>query len=256
MSENTSTYGYTDDNQEIAPGLQFGLNAGSAYLTKFEFNPNGGKEGTAQECLDIVFTVNGKEISYRKFPVVKAFDADGTEVTDPKHPKMVEAMRDFNSVITHILHAYVDKDVIKAAMSVPIKNFKHFCEIAKSILPKGFETEKMDLFAQWQWQITGDNDKTYLRLPQNMKQGKWLCKAIEPVGKWIEVRNPSNRLKALFYKDDNNNIHPFTRSQWFMESNFATQQKEDTIPSTEFTETEGATTEEPAAEETSETWVE
>lgn len=251
MSENPQTYGYTDDNQEIAPGLQFGLNAGCAYLTKFEFNPNGGKDGAAQECLDIVFTVNGKEISYRKFPVIKAFDTDGNEITDTKHPKMVEAIRDFNSIITHILHAFVDKEVIKNAMSVPIKSFKQFCDIAKSILPKGFETQKNDIFAQWQWQITGDNEKTYLRLPQNMKQGKWLCKAVEPVGQWNEVIT-KNRLKTLTYVDDNGNVHPFTRSQWFMESNFAKQQVDETIPATdsEFSEAE------PESEkQTTENWV-
>jgi hypothetical protein len=248
--EETQTYGYTDDNQEIAPGLQFGLNAGVAYLTKFEFNPNGGKDGAAQECLDIIFTVNGKEISYRKFPVTKAFDAQGNEVNDPKHPKMIEALRDFNSIITHILHAYVEKDAIKTAMQVPIKSFKQFCDIAKSILPKGFETEKMDIFAQWQWQITGDNNKTYLRLPQNMKQGKWLCKSIEPVEVWTEIHNPTNKTKALFYKDGAGNVHPFTRTQWFMESNFAKQQvEEDTIPTGEgFKESETS--------ETSETWTE
>lgn len=226
MAENTQTYGYTDDNQELLPGLQFGLNPGVAYLTKFEFNPNGGKDGTAQDCLDVIFTVNGKEISYRQFPVVKAFDGE-TEITDPNHPKMQEAFRDFNSIITHILHAFVDKDVIKVAMQVPIKGFKHYCEIAAGILPSDYQKMPLDLFAQWQWQITGDNDRTYLRLPKNMKQGKWLCKAVEPIGQWKEVLRKNNKLKYLTYEDDEGNVHPFTRSQWFMESNFAKQQIEE-----------------------------
>jgi hypothetical protein len=257
MSENAMTYGYEDDNQEIAPGLQFGLNAGAGYLTKFEFNPNGGKEGAVQDSLDIVFTINGKDISYRQFPIVKAF-ADGAEVTDPNHPKMKEAFRDFNSIITHILHIFVEKEAIKTAMQVPIKNFKHYCELAANVLPKDYAQIKLDIFAQWQWQITGDNEKTYLRLPKNMKQGKWACKAVEPVGEWKEKVNMGNTAKCLTYVDDEGNVHPFVRTKWFMESNFAKQQQEEaTIKTDSFTggDSTDTATEEPV-EGTDDKWVE
>lgn len=227
MSENEFGYGYEDDNQSSGGGLSFGLNAGVTTLSKFEFNPNGGKEGSEQEALDVVFKVNGRDISYRMFPVTKAFDK-GNEVTDVRHPAMKQAMKDFNAVIVHILHAFVTKEAIKTALSSPIASFKQFCAVAKSILPQNFDKVSLDIFAQWQWTISGDNEKTYLRLPKNMKHGKWICAHIPPKGgQWDEVKLNG----ALRYKDTENNKHPFERTRWFVESNFGEQQGDETLES-------------------------
>ena len=226
MSENEFGYGYEDDNPSIGGGLTFGLMAGVSILTKFEFNPNGGKEGAAQEALDIAFKTSGKDISYRMFPVTKAFDK-GEEVTDVRHPAMKQAMKDFNSIIVHVLHAFVTKDAIKTALNTgPITSFQQFCSVARSILPQDFDKKPLDLFAQWQWVISGDNDKTYLRLPKNMKHGKWVCAHIPPEGgQWNEVRLNG----ALKYRDEKNHIHPFQRTKWFMDSRFAEQQGDETL---------------------------
>ena len=226
MSEqNESFYGYEDDNQQSGGGLQFGLNAGVSYMTKFEFNPNGGRDGAEQEALDVVFNVNNRDISYRMFPVTKAFDK-GVEVTDTRHPAFKKAIKDFNSIIVHVLHAFVSKEAIKTALSSPISNFKQFCVITRSVLPNEFEKKSLDIFAQWQWVISGDNEKTYLRLPKNMKHGKWLCPHIPPTGgQWKEIRLNG----ALAYKDEKNNKHPFIRKKWFMESNFSEQQGDDIL---------------------------
>ena len=220
MSENEFGYGYVDDDQGSGGGLNFGLNAGGTQLIKFEFNPNGGKDGAPQECLDVVFNVDGRDISYRMFPVTKAFDKR-EEVTDPRHPAMKQAVKDFNSVIVHILHAFVPKEAIKTALSSPITNFQQFCSVTRSILPADFDKKTLDIFAQWQWVISGDNEKTYLRLPKNMKHGKWLCAHVSPSGgNWKEVRLNG----GLKYQDDAGTEHPFSRTKWFMESNFAEQQ--------------------------------
>jgi len=233
-NENDNIYGFEDDKSQSGGGLGFGLNAGVTSMKTFEFNPNGGKDGAEQEALDVVFNVDGRDISYRMFPVTKAFD-NNVEVTDVRHPAMVQAVKDFNSIIVHILHAFVEKDAIKLALSVPIASFKQFCTIARSILPTNFDTKQLDIFAQWQWSITGDNDKTYPRLPKNMKHGKWLCAHIPPAsGQWEEIRLNGKLTYKSPTKDVDGRVistatHPFSRTKWFMESNFATQQSDESL---------------------------
>jgi len=234
MTENDDAFGYgfEDDKPEQGGGLQFGLNSGVTTLTKFEFNPNGGAEGAPQEALDVVLNVNGRDVSYRMFPVTKAFDENNEEVTDPRHPAMKKAMREFNAVVVHILHAFVEKEAIRTALNNPIASFQQFCTVAKNILPQDFATKPLDIFAQWQWQITGDNDKTYLRLPKNVKHGKWICAHIPPVGQWKEQRLNG----GLVYVDDENNKHPFKRQKWFMDNKFAAQQVDPSLEAVHTTE--------------------
>lgn len=239
-------YGYVDDEGEIggSGGLNFGLNT-NVYMTKFEYIKNGGKDGAEQEALDIVFNVNGFEKNYRKFPIVKAFKATvkgqpQEETTDPKSPEMKEAFKDLNACFTHIMHCFVSTEDLTTAISVPISGFQQFCQILMGLLPKDYPSIKLDLFAMYQWQISGEALKTYLEIPKKMKYGRWL--AVSPValnadgtpGEWQEVRktNPQdNDNSALTYVDGMNNLHPFVRNGWFMNSNFANQQKEDDTPS-------------------------
>lgn len=220
-------YGYASDEVKVSP-FNFGLNAGVTKLTKFEWIPNGGKDGAEQEALDIVFNINGTDKSYRMFPVVKAFGKNNEEITDPNAPEFKEALVDFNARVTHILHAFIDSDAIKAGFARPIKDFKEFCQIAMSMLPKGYNEVLLDIFLQFQWQLRGDQEKTYLEIPSKMKYGKWLCPA-QP-GTWTEhkVDNPGETVReALYYTNEAGEKHPFTKNGWFMNSNFAKQQKAD-----------------------------
>lgn len=243
MSEQAGGYGYVDDESEIGSsgGLNFGLNQGIT-LSKFEYITNGGKDGAEAEALDIVFTINGVDKGYRKFPITKAF-IKGTqeETTDPASAEMKDSFKDLNAVITHVMHCFVSREDLTIALSVPLTGFKQFCQILMGLLPKNFSEIKLDLFAQYQWQFSGENTKTFLEIPKKMKQGKWLCPsvpAIDADGKpdlWREnrIENPNDNVTtALYYTDGAGNMHPFTRNGWFMNSNFATQQKEvdDTPP--------------------------
>ena len=223
-------YGFEDDENAggmSSGSIRFGLNQGTLTLTKFEWIPNGGKDGAEQEALDIEFSVEGREkpIRYRKFPVVKAYDKKNgnAETTDPNNPAFKEAQAELSQVIVHILGCFVDKEAIRASFtSSPIKDFKDLCKRAESLLPVDFSNRPLDAFFQYQWQINGENDKTYLELPKNMKQGKFLVPGTDNT--WKEVRNN----KILKYVDvaDEKIVHPFQRGEWFLQSNFATQQKE------------------------------
>lgn len=231
-------YGYSDDNVNQGSSFSFGLNSGLAKMVKFEYNPNGGKDGAEQECIDIAFDINGKIVSYRQFPVTKAFykeknSNEQKEVTDPKHPAMQEAFNVFNALMTHIMSCFVEREeYVKKLSEKPIKSFKEFCKVLMDMLPKNFDEIPLDIFMQYQYKIKGEATMTYLEIPKNLKQGRFLCKHIPPVGEWkaIKKENPVDADKnALYYKDAANNIHPFVRSGWFMNQPYAKQQKEETI---------------------------
>lgn len=218
-------YGYASDEVKVSP-FSFGLNAGSARMTKFEWIPNGGKDGAEQEVLNIVFKINGTDKNYRMFPVTKAFDKNNQEVTDPSAPEMQEALTDFNARVTHILHAFIDSDTIKAGLSRPIANFKEFCQIVMSLLPKNYAEQPLDIFMQYQWTLREGQERTYLDLPTKMKYGKWVIAA--QAGIWTKhvADNPTeDTKKALWYTNEAGEEHPFFKNGWFMNSNFANQQK-------------------------------
>jgi len=227
-------YGYKDDEVKLAP-FSFGLNAGAARMTKFEWTNQGGAGGTEGEALDITFDINGKEVGARKFPVTKIFDKNNQEITDfstedAKKAKEI-AFGDFNSWMAAVMKCFVTEEQLKAALARPIKDFKEYVTILKALLPKSFSEIVLDIFMEYQYTIKGDNKMTYLQIPQKTKHGKFICVAVAPQGgEWKEVRMTSptaNDTRAIKYVDGENNTHPFTRTGWYANSNFANQQKED-----------------------------
>ena len=227
-------YGYSEHVAGEA-SIVFGLNAGNVRLTKFQHTMTGGKAGADLEAMDIVFTVKGKEKGYRQFPVIKAYaktEGGGQEeVTDPSHPAITAKKQELSATMIHIVGCFVDSKTIQEALSAnPIQSFKHYCSILQELLPSNFSEKPLDAFGVWQWQIGGEAKNTYLEFPKNMKHGRWLSPAIEPIGDkgWQKQQKPNASLSevALRYVDADGRVHPFNRNGWFMESNFAQQQKE------------------------------
>jgi len=159
----------------------------------------------------------------------------GSITTNPKDKEFVEAVDDLNSSIVHILRAFVDNMTIEAALAKKIPSFKDFCNITAGLLPKNYSEIPLDIFLQYQWQISAGRDRTYLDIPSKVKQGKWLCKALP--GNWIEhkVPNPQEKTReALVYvKEGTEEKHPFVRNGWFMLSNYATQQHDENAVSSD-----------------------
>lgn len=239
-------YGFSEATQNDS-AIHFGLNHGVANLIKFGWIPNGGKDGAEQEALEIIFNVNGREISHRQFPITKAFykedpkdkNSPQLETTDPNHEAFKLAQNELSQIAIHIIGCFVDKEDIKKALSSPIRSFKDYCKVLEGLLPNDYATKPLDIFFNWQWQIKGDNNRTYLELPKKMKHGRWLAPSIEPVdGPWTKQQkaNASDSEIALRYVDGAGNVHPFKRNGWFMNSQFANQQKDSVEESADISE--------------------
>lgn len=220
-----STFGYGYDSDASSESTyHFGLNSGKTFMTKFEYIANGGKNGAAQEALDIVFNINGTERSYRMFPVTQAFDEGNVAVSDPNHPAMKEAMKEFNQRVVHILKAFRSEADIQASLQRRIPSFRDYCMLCASMLPANYAKIALDIFMHYQWKIKGENKATFLEIPGKTKYGGFLCATVPHNGPWKAVIDPENG--NLHYFDDSNAKHPFARGKWFMDSNYATQQKE------------------------------
>ena len=216
-------YGYQDSG-DLAPGKQggkFGLNTG-AFVTKFEFNPNAGKDNAAAEAIDFTVQVGEREYRHRFFPITKVFK-DNAELTDPNTEEYKEEFKklvdQFNATISDIVKCFVSEEELKTALSVPIPTFKDFANIVSRLVQStpNWQKKPVDVFLQYQWAPTGDNDKTYLELPKNVKHGSFIV-ASEGVG-FKEVKTPT----SLKYVKEDGTEHTFKRGEWFLESAFANQ---------------------------------
>lgn len=231
-------YGY-ENTEDLTGGnggasMKFGLNQG-AVLTKFEYNPNAGKEGAAQDAIDITVNLKGKEFRQRFFPISKVFregrDANGVqlqgEITDTTSDEYKEAIgRDkkrLSAILTDYVKCFVSTEQLQGALSVPISGFKDYVQILERLVKSNPEWDKLtlDVFLQYQWQPRGDNEKTYLELPATnaktkaIKQGTFVCKSIE--GTFIQ--DPLS--EGIKYTTAEGIAHPFVRNAWFKDSDFA-----------------------------------
>lgn len=223
------SFGYVSDNDESLKGkefsnLNFGLNHG--FITKFEYNPNAGKDGAPADAIDIeVTSLEGKTVKSRIYDVNEVYNADNVKIgpSDEGYEDVAKVERAQKSaVITHFVKALgvTEETIIKALTPAP-KNFAEYAKIMTSLVAKNYSSIPVDFFVQYQWSIKGDAKMTYLELPKNMKDGYFIVPSIKPNGEWKEVRNE----KGLSYVDNSGNIHPITKSKSFLDSNKAKQQK-------------------------------
>lgn len=214
-------YGYQDSG-ELAPGNQggkFGLNTG--VITKFEFNANAGKDGAATEAIDLTVKVDDKEFRTRYFPISKIFAKGGGEITDTNSKEYKDGYeaesKQFNGVIADIVKCFVSEADLKGALATPISNFKDFASIVTRLVQTtpNWDKKPVDVFLQYQWAPQGDNTRTFLELPKNVKHGSFITAS--KGGDFEESRSSS----LLKYIDKDGAEHPFKRGEWFLNNNFA-----------------------------------
>lgn len=218
-------YGYTDSS-EVGPGKsggKFGLNSG-ALITKFEYNPNGGKAGAEQDAIDFTAQIGEKEYRLRFFPVGKIYaKKNGGELTDvnsdeykARHKEEADLL---SATLTDIVKVFVPEEDIKLALSTNIASFKDYAQILERLVKSNPNWNKTpaDIFLQYQYSPSGDNPVTYLELPKNVKHGQFIAKSL-PGEVFVE-----NRTATSLKYNSGDVQHPFKRNEWFIASDFAKQ---------------------------------
>lgn len=234
MNNFWTTINDSDESLQGKGGFgKFGLNE-NCHITKCAFNGNAGKDNSPANAFDIEININGNTMNRRLFEPNRIFDSKGNELTDTNSPEFMQAaiatINALKGVIVHAIKSLgVTQEAIDKALVTPPNNFMEFCMRLQSLIPANYQEIPVDVFLEYQWNISPNQSQTYLEIPKNLKGGRFLCPHINPVGSWHEDK--SNGLK---YVDDQGNIHPFTRNQNYMESNKAIQQKDtDTVSATD-----------------------
>lgn len=225
-------YGYNKLVETNISNRRFGLNE-KVRLVKFEWINNAGKGGSEGEALDIAFLINGDEkpISYRQFPITKVRDwKTGEDITDREHPTFKKTVEQFVNRISSIMLCFVSSEEMDAKLSTKIPSFKEYCKILVSLLPKNFDQIELDLFLQYQSNIKGEAKVTYLEVPASIGWGRFVCRHVEPVGLWSEVRDSV----GLHYVDGDKNMHPFKRADKWLHTDVAMQKRVEEAAETVF----------------------
>lgn len=214
-------YGY-QNSEDLAPGKQggkFGLNTGK--VVKFEYNPNAGAGGAAQDAIDLTVQVGEKEFRHRFFPVTKAYSKEGGEITDTNSAEYKEAIEketnQLNAVLTDVVKIFVDDATLRAALATPISSFKNYAEILQRLVQSApnWQETPVDVFLQYQWKPSGDNNRTFLELPKNVKHGIFITKSLGEGFKEVKTST------SLTYVNEAGVKHPFKRGEWYLASNYA-----------------------------------
>lgn len=215
-------YVNTEDLQQGGgkPSARMGLNQG-ATLVDFAYNPNSGKAGAAAPGVDVSILVPNREkpINNRYFPITMAFSKDGEQITDPAHPDFKIAVEQLNGTLVDIASAIAGADAVKTALATPVADFTGFVQILERVIKgtPGFTEKPLDVFLAYQTKLQGENKRTFLELPaaKTIKHGRWIIPAVN--GDF--TRDTAD--KGISYKTAEGIYHPFKRSEWFANSNFA-----------------------------------
>lgn len=213
-------YGYQDSVDLGVQGGKFGLNTG-AFVKKFEYNPNGGPGNTPGDAIDLTVEIEGREYRKRFFPVGKVFAKGGGEITDTTSKEYKDAIEKefamFNAEIGDIVKCFASAEDLEAASSVSISGFPQFAQIVTGLVQRtiGWQNRPVDVFLQYQWQPTGENKRTFLEIPKNLKHGRYMVPT-EGTG-----FKPVEGIEDLKYVNEAGFLHTFKRSAWFMTNPFA-----------------------------------
>lgn len=204
--------------------VNFGLNSGK--LTKFAYTEESGKDKNGK-AIEIEITVGEKVLKTWINEINKIYGRNGSELTDTESEEYkknyIATVNQIRGLVTHYLKIFYTDEEIKAKIKANgINNLIDYFKFAATGVNNGLVTKgnDVDVFLQYQWNIASGQDKTFLELPKNMKDGAFICKTLKPVGEWKEVRND----EGLHYEDNNGNIHRFTKSVDFLNSNKGKQQ--------------------------------
>lgn len=239
----TFVFGAVNDGDESLKGKsgggKFGLNTGT--ISKLEYVTDAGKDKSPGDAVDIHVLIGEREIRRRIYDITgELFGKKDTKYSpgDPEYAELYNAAITQNmAVITHAVKAVgVTPEMIGKALAVPATSFVDWVQKMLALLPSNYPEVPVDIFLEYQWKIAEGQDKTYLEVAKNMKGGAFLKPAITAKGTWTTelswVGAKGEDVEGLRYIDDAGNIHPFTRTQAYMESPKGYQQGDGAAPAT------------------------
>lgn len=221
---------------------KFGLNTGK--ITQIEFSANAGRDDSPANAVLITAKIDGREFTNRIYEVTRVFDNNNNQIMDTESDEYIkgynEATLQAMAVIVHTVKAVgVTQAQLDTALAQPKASFTDWAQTVLSLLPPNYANTPVDIFLEYQWNISPNQNRTFLQLPRNMKGGRFLCTAVPAVGAWEEQREWEEEVdggketkEGLRYVDKGGNVHPFTRNQNFMESPKAIMQSDEQQSST------------------------
>lgn len=229
---------------------------GKNYAKLVEFRAIPAQSGKSASAL-IKVNVEGKDFySYVNEPE-QSFTAGGKQVnlTDQQFK---EKKQDAADTLMHVAQVFVSKEELSKLISQDKAKAKElgqtygFYDFAKTIeqaLPMNYQEKGVEVFLQWQWKCRKGYDRTFLELPSSVKHGPFMVSYQGKGYKW-NLKNLDgldykeiNKIKiALSWVNEQGEVHPFSRSGWFMKSNYAQKQGTQTVeqPSDEQIEADAA----------------
>lgn len=213
--------GYVDEKsvESSMSNLHFGLNQ-KCKLANIKYVA----DNTA-EYIEFTFNINGTDVNHRIYPVTEIKDGANV-ITDPSNELFKKALQDLGARMTSIFKCFTSDEAITASLS-KLQNvtFKQYVEAyLKLINPAEAKNVSLDIFLNYRFS-PADDGKKYLEIPKTRKHGAFICKHIP--GIFEEVRDKD----GLKYMSKEGNLHPFVRSTWFMESEYANKGTGNTPPS-------------------------
>jgi archaellum component FlaG (FlaF/FlaG flagellin family) len=214
-----------DSNLQSKSGGKFGLNTNCHFAT-IAYITNAGKDESAGEAVDINIQIGDREHRRRIYNPEGAalYGKDNVQLNpgaEGYQQVLNEALAQNTAMIIHAVKATgVSQENINLALNTKNpQTFGEFAQVLVSLLPLNYKEREIDVFLQYQWNISEGQDRTFLELPKNMKDKYWVVPST-PGAVWKEIRDDN----GLIYVDTNGNKHKIYKTKAFLESPKATQQ--------------------------------
>lgn len=232
--------GFVSD-EEKKSSMKFGLNQ-NCKLVKFEYNPAiEFRNGDTGEGVEAELSINGSPMKFLIFPPKKVYFKD-QEITNPAHPEFRKAITELKKRIFHMAKCFTTEEALIEAVAVP-KTFGDFMNSVIETFEDGWQDKNLDVFLQYQWQLREGAERKYFEIPKKTSQGSFMISSQE--GDYSEIRIVDDKAMlngkeiatvennkfnfngndysvkknvALMYIGSKGNVHPFTKTKWFMEN--------------------------------------
>lgn len=250
MSKFATTFDDLNQGSGNGPSIKFGLNENAVLVGVIRFPyPNGdGTPGSTIQAFfnfldkegNIILNKNGKPFTQnqlislvRKGASVKTNKTyNEIETDDIDHPfykrLLTNEIASASSLFEIVFGKEKAQKILLDCERGASDYYDYFDNMIEFIESPQFQSQlgkgvKCHLFLEYPYtpesRDIDKNGNKYLTIPKNAKQGRWSCPYIE--GSFEKVITDSGSLHYYKNGDVNSEPHPFTRSSWYLDNDFA-----------------------------------